>query len=46
MSMPVLDGISATRMIRAEPGDTQVIVMTGINAVPARRVGRAGVRGV
>ena len=31
-AMPVLDGITATRMIRAELEDTQVIIMTGVNA--------------
>jgi DNA-binding NarL/FixJ family response regulator len=42
-SIPVLDGIAATRKIRAEPGATQVIVMTGANgeasAIQAIRAG-------
>jgi len=31
LSIPTVNGISATRMIRAELRDTQVIVMTGVN---------------
>jgi DNA-binding NarL/FixJ family response regulator len=32
LAMPTLDGISATRMIRAERPATQVIIMTGVDA--------------
>jgi NarL family two-component system response regulator LiaR len=43
LSIRTMDGISATRMIRAELRDTQVIVMTGVNedasAVEAIRAG-------
>jgi two-component system, NarL family, response regulator LiaR len=45
LSMPTFDGISATRMIRAEHRDIQVIVMTGvdsdISAIEAIRAGAA-----
>jgi NarL family two-component system response regulator LiaR len=45
LSMPTMDGISATRMIRTELRATQVIVMTGIDegasAVEAIRAGAA-----
>jgi two-component system, NarL family, response regulator LiaR len=44
-SIPTVDGISATRMIRAELRDTHVVVMTGVNAdlsaVEAIRAGAA-----
>ena len=44
-SIPTVDGISATRMIRAELRDTHVIVMTGVDAdlsaVEAIRAGAA-----
>jgi len=44
-SIPTVDGISATRMIRAELRDTQVVVMTGVDAdlsaVEAIRAGAA-----
>jgi NarL family two-component system response regulator LiaR len=43
--IPTVDGISATRMIRAELRDTQVVVMTGTNedasAIEAIRAGAA-----
>ena len=43
LSMPTVDGISATRMIRAQLRDTQVIVMTGVDAgVSAIEAIRAG----
>src|SRR6202008_698784 len=32
LSMPTVDGISATRMIRAELPETRVVVMTGVDA--------------
>jgi DNA-binding NarL/FixJ family response regulator len=45
LSIPTVDGISATRMIRAELRDTQVIVMTGVDAgasaIEAIRAGAA-----
>jgi DNA-binding NarL/FixJ family response regulator len=45
LAMPGLDGISATRMIRSELYDTQVVVMTGVDAdstaVEAIRAGAA-----
>ena len=45
LSIPTVDGISATRMIRAELRDTQVIVMTGVHedasAIEAIRAGAA-----
>src|SRR5215213_1872215 len=45
LSIPTVDGISATRMIRAELPDTQVIVMTGghedASAIEAIRAGAA-----
>jgi NarL family two-component system response regulator LiaR len=45
LSLPTVDGISATRMIRTELRDTQVIVMTGIyedaSAIEAIRAGAA-----
>ena len=45
LSMPTVNGIVATRMIRAESPDTQVIVMTGVDAdtaaVEAIRAGAA-----
>jgi DNA-binding NarL/FixJ family response regulator len=45
LSMPTVDGISATRMIRAELRDTQVLVMTGVDedalAIEAIRAGAA-----
>jgi NarL family two-component system response regulator LiaR len=45
LSMPTVNGIGATRIIRAELPDTQVIVMTGVNAgtaaVEAIRAGAA-----
>lgn len=31
LSIPMLDGMSATRIIRSELGETRVIVMTGVN---------------
>ena len=44
-SIPTVDGISATRMIRAELRDTHVVVMTGVDAdasaVEAIRAGAA-----
>src|SRR5688572_24948513 len=43
--IPAVDGISATRMIRAERWDTQVVVMTGVRedaaAIEAIRAGAA-----
>ena len=43
--MPGVDGISATRMIRSELHDTQVVVMTGVDAdstaIEAIRAGAA-----
>ncbi|HET7137611.1 MAG TPA: response regulator transcription factor [Gaiellaceae bacterium] len=46
ISMPVLDGISATQAIRAELPETRVIVLTGSNAPSdvsrARAAGAAG----
>jgi two-component system, NarL family, response regulator LiaR len=43
LAIPVVDGISATRMIRAELRDTQVIVLTGshedVSAIEAIRAG-------
>jgi two-component system, NarL family, response regulator LiaR len=43
LSMPTVDGISATRMIRAQLRDTQVVVMTGFDedasAIEAIRAG-------
>ena len=45
LSIPTVDGISATRMIRAELRDTQVVVMTGVDedasAIEAIRAGAA-----
>ena len=45
LSIPIVDGISATRLIRAELRDTQVIVMTGVHedasAIEAIRAGAA-----
>jgi len=45
LSIPTVDGISATRMIRAELRDTQVVVMTGVHedtsAIEAIRAGAA-----
>jgi len=45
LSMPTVSGIAATRIIRAESPDTQVIVMTGVDAdtsaVEAIRAGAA-----
>jgi two-component system, NarL family, response regulator LiaR len=45
LSIPTVDGIAATRMIRSELRDTQVIVMTGghedISAIEAIRAGAA-----
>jgi DNA-binding NarL/FixJ family response regulator len=45
LSMPTVDGISATRMIRAELRDTYVVVMTGVHedtsAIEAIRAGAA-----
>jgi DNA-binding NarL/FixJ family response regulator len=45
LSLPTVDGISATRMIREELHDTQVVVMTGVDegtsAVEAIRAGAA-----
>src|SRR5690242_2087322 len=45
LAIPTADGIAATRMIRAELRDTQVIVMTGIDeaacAIEAIRAGAA-----
>ncbi len=45
LSMPTVDGIAATRIIRAELPDTQVVVMTGVDAdtsvVEAIRAGAA-----
>src|SRR5215216_5856058 len=45
LSMPTVDGISATRMIRAELRDTHVVVMTGVHedtsAIEAIRAGAA-----
>jgi two-component system, NarL family, response regulator LiaR len=45
LAMPTVDGIAATRMIRAELRDTQVIVMTGVDddafAIEAIRAGAA-----
>ena len=45
LSIPTVDGISATRMIRAERRDTQVVVMTGVDedtsAIEAIRAGAA-----
>jgi two-component system, NarL family, response regulator LiaR len=45
LSLPTVDGISATRMIRSELSDTQVIVMTGVyedaSAIEAIRAGAA-----
>ena len=45
LTMPGVDGISATRMIRSELHDTQVVVMTGVDAdstaVEAIRAGAA-----
>ena len=43
LSIPTVDGISATRMIRAELRDTQVVVMTGVHEdTPAIEAIRAG----
>ena len=46
LAVPVVDGITATRMIRAELRDTQVIVMTGahedVSAIEAIRAGAVG----
>ena len=43
LSMPTVDGISATRMMRAELRDTQVVVMAGVDAnVSAIEALRAG----
>jgi two-component system, NarL family, response regulator LiaR len=45
LTIPTVDGISATRMIRAELRDTRVVVMTGVDAdasaVEAIRAGAA-----
>ena len=45
LSMPSVDGISATRVIRSELHDTQVVVMTGVDAdsaaIEAIRAGAA-----
>ena len=45
-SIPTVDGIAATRMIRAELRDTHVVVMTGVDAdtsaIEAIRAGAAG----
>jgi two-component system, NarL family, response regulator LiaR len=45
LSIPTVDGISATRMIRAELRDTHVVVMTGVHedtsAIEAIRAGAA-----
>jgi two-component system, NarL family, response regulator LiaR len=45
LSIPTVDGISATRMIRAELRDTRVVVMTGVDedasAIEAIRAGAA-----
>jgi DNA-binding NarL/FixJ family response regulator len=46
LSIPTVDGISATRMIRTELRDTHVVVMTGVqedvSAIEAIRAGAAG----
>jgi DNA-binding NarL/FixJ family response regulator len=46
LSIPVVDGIAATRIIRGELRDTQVVVMTGLHedasAIEAIRAGAAG----